>query len=706
MANWWDAAPLVEPAPQSGGNWWEAAPLVAPSADASTAAAPAPTALGAGNRAIVNQLTFGYGDEIMAGALTPIEMGVRAIRGEDWSPSASYSAALAREHAEAGAEQSAHPIAYGASSLLGAAVAGGGLVKAGLSVGARAAQAGAGFGKTLLASAADGAAIGALTGFGEGEGGLDNRGYEAFKGAVYGTAAGAALPVAAHAIGKTYGAARDYFRAPGIAKSAGTTPEALRTLGGIMAADDSLGPRGVANMARAGQEAMLVDAGPTARRALDTAVQRSGPGARVAMDAVEGRVARDSDALTDALDTAMGQPAGGGAVKPAYSPATGELYDAAYTSAIDYSQPAAMWIEDAVKSRVPYAAVRAANDLMRVEGVPPSKQILARVGDDGFVALERLPDVMQLDYITRGLRHVADIQNAKGQIGGTTPIGRAYGNLATEIRGRLKGLVPAYREALESASSEIGQYKAGEFGASLLSPSVTRSQVAETVASLRSPEEMNALVQGARQQIDDAMARVSRTVMDGDVPAREAISALKNLSSRANREKLGMVLGEERAGQLFGELDRVAQTFDLRAGIANNSATYARGEMQRRIGDAAAPGVVESAARGEPKSAAKKLLQLITGMTDDVIRAREDGMYAEMARLLTQRGGAGQTVYDAINALRTTDKGTQAVKDTIYRLIVGPQAVAPALTTVQGQDKRDAARVRGGNAGLMGYGGR
>lgn len=119
--------------------------------------------------------------------------------------------------------------------------------------------------------------------------------------------------------------------------------------------------------------------------------------------------------------------------------------------------------------------------------------------------------------------------------------------------------------------------------------------------------ERQALAQGVRSQIDDTMARVSRTVMDGDVPAREAISALRNLSSRANREKLAMAIGDEPAGQLFAEIDRIATSFDLRASVADNSATYARQAMEQRVGDLTQPGVIGRAARGEPVNAVRRL---------------------------------------------------------------------------------------------------
>ncbi len=50
---------------------------------------------------------------------------------------------------------------------------------------------------------------------------------------------------------------------------------------------------------------------------------------------------------------------------------------------------------------------------MQLEG-NQSQQILARVGDDGAVTFERLPDVRQIDYITRALRQAAESGEGQG----------------------------------------------------------------------------------------------------------------------------------------------------------------------------------------------------------------------------------------------------------------------------------------------------
>jgi predicted secreted Zn-dependent protease len=101
-------------------------------------------------------------------------------------------------------------------------------------------------------------------------------------------------------------------------------------------------------------------------------------------------------------------------------------------------------------------------------------------------------------------------------------------------------------------------------GSKLLLPATTRDQVAEAVQGMTQAEK-DAVAQGVRSHLDDAMANVQRTLQDGDTGAREAVKALKNLSSRANREKLETVIGKGKADALLRELDQAATSFDLRA---------------------------------------------------------------------------------------------------------------------------------------------
>ena len=604
--------------------------------------------------------SFGFGDEIAAtiGSMATGDPRERVL-------------AQMRDRQQSAQEQ--NPGSYLAGQITGAVAQG--------------ARAGPGFlanapslGGRVLGGALTGFGMGGAYGLGSGTS-MASRMEEGIRGAGFGAVAGGAFPIVAHGAGKGWQAFQNYRNANPIAANVGTTPESLRLLGNVMDADDTLGAVGQRNMARAGGEAMLADAGPNARQVLDTSIQSGGRGALVAQRAIGERTARASDDLVNTLDSVLGAPQGvqttRNAIRTGSAAARNNAYEGtAYKAAINYSDPRGMNLENIIKSRVPGRAIAEANELMRVDG-HTSKQILAKVANDGSVTFEQLPDVRQIDYITRALNQMAESGDGAGALGGQTAKGRAYQNLSREIRDTLKDLVPEYGKALETAADPIRRSQAVEFGSKLFSDTVKRDQVEDMVKGMTGPEK-TALMQGARANIDDAMARVTRTVQDGNTDAREAIKALRDMSSRANREKMTFVLGKKQADTLFNKLDQIAMTFDLRAAVTENSKTFARQNTKETVKTFASPdGPLASAKRGESLNVAKKFIQKMTGETSEKVLSREQAMFADLAELLTRRGGAGQDVYDAISSLGQTDAATQLMRDRIVRSLSGPRLAYP-----------------------------
>lgn len=614
--------------------------------------------------------SFGFGDEAAAGLGTLIDK----LPG---GKGAGYDQNLAEIRGNQDQAQRDNPKSY-----LGGQIAGGvaqGLV-AGPAVMANA--------PTVAGRALGGAITGGLMGgaYGAGSGtDLESRATEALKSGGIGAAVGGAFPVLAKGISSGYSAIADALANRSAAKAGGMSPEAARMLQATLDADGTLGPTGQANMAAAGRDAMLADAGPNAKAILDTAIQRGGPGGTAAREAIANRTSSSADAISQALDTHLGAPQGIDAAQTAIRQGTasarGAAYDKAYNSAIDYAAPEGRAIEDMVKTRVPQSAIAAANDLMRTEG-NASKQILAHVADDGSVTFERMPDVRQLDYITRGLNEVADQADGAGKLGGTTAKGRAYSDLSREIRDNLRTAVPEYGQALETAADPIRRSKAVELGSKLLSPSMTRDQVAESVAGMTGPEK-DALAQGVRSRLDDLMANVTRTVQDGDTPAREAIKAIKDLSIRANREKLTEAIGPAKADALFAEIDRAAKSFDLRAAVTDNSKTFARQATERQVSEITSPGIVGQLLEGKPLKAGQRVAQALTGQTPERIAAKQGQIYSELANVLTRPNG--QAILTALQGLGQSKQGTKLMSDRIARALAGPHLAYPSTVQLRKQ---------------------
>jgi hypothetical protein len=204
--------------------------------------------------------------------------------------------------------------------------------------------------------------------------------------------------------------------------------------------------------------------------------------------------------------------------------------------------------------------------------------------------------------------------------------------------------VPEYGTALDTAAGAIRERSAKEFGETLLSARVTRADATEMIEGMSKAERLKA-GQGVRQAIDDTLANVRRAMLDTNMDIRETVALARNLSSRANREKVTILIGDEAATRLFDDLDKAATALDLRASVAGNSRTFARSSMDDIVRGEVEGGAVGQVLEGKPVSAGRRLLQGVTGRSPEHQAAKGDEIYSEIARILTERRGPAALSY-------------------------------------------------------------
>lgn len=394
-----------------------------------------------------------------------------------------------------------------------------------------------------------------------------------------------------------------------------------------------------AALARAGDGAMLADAGIPARQLLDASAQTGGPAGQIVRDAVDARVTTAARDMTGALDRTLGAPRGERAlmdsIRQQNAPQRSQAYDAAYSAAIDYSAPEGMALER-LMTRVPASAIRRANELMRIRG-EQSPQIMATIDDaTNTVTLQRMPDVRQTHYIMQALDDIAAGTDGTGTFGRQNTYGGSVERLRSEISQNLRAAVPEFGKAQDMAADTARQLRMTDLGRDILG--MAREDVARALHNA-TPAERRAAEQGLRSQIDDLTARITRTITDGNMDAREGIRVLREFSSRQNQTNVRMLLGQERADALLGELDRAATAFELRAAIAENSKTAARQTIQQGVESRTQGGLVQTLMAGEPVNATKRLVQALTGETAEAAELRRMGLYEEIARALTETRG-------------------------------------------------------------------
>lgn len=567
-----------------------------------------------------------------------------------------------------------------ALNMAGAVTGGAAMTAAALPTAAAAAPAGPA--TRALYAGSVGAAAGATEGaiYGAGRAEEEGRTANAVEGGLWGGGLGLGLGAAGSAAAD--GIRNIARRVKGldtsvIAQELDISNDAAKSLKRALAVEDMASARRILNSM--GDEAMLADAGPATAAMLDASAQTGGAALRVTRDAVEGRATRMNDKMKTALDLAFGAPTGRREANKAITQGSAALrsqaYEKAFSQPIDYAADAGRSIEG-VLERVPprtlNAAIQEANEAMQEAGTR-NMQIMAEIADDGGVTFREMPNVQQVHEIKVALQSIAQ-RETDPVTGIISAAGRRASRLSSQLRDALSEAVPSYKTANRLGADTFEAREALSIGERLFRPGTTVEDVQEFVARSGAGGK-EALKQGIRNNIEASLSEVRRTITDPNVDARQSMQLVKALSSDANREKLILAVGEAKANRVFQQLEQTATALELKGTVARNSATAARQAMQQDIRDVAAPGAIATLAQGRPIEAGQRVVQVLTGATDEAIAGREKAIFDEIAGALTKRRGA-----DAERALKLVEQAMsgQPIRDEeaqfVARLISAPSA--------------------------------
>ena len=301
-----------------------------------------------------------------------------------------------------------------------------------------------------------------------------------------------------------------------------------------------------------------------------------------------------------------------------YAPMTRLSYAEAYASPIDYTSAAGLEIENLI-SRVPAdelrAAFKEANDVMQLQGIQ-NQQIRATINDDGSIDYEEMPNVIQLDFLKRAMQRIAYSDQYTDKFGRPTGKGADLNIVAGKLRDALGRAVPSYDRAVSMGGNAIRERQAGELGM-YLNDRVTRDELTEAVRALLRPR--------WTLYVWVCVTRSTRSWLTSKHQYRPAIRVrLKRLVSYCDSypaeltaRKLQMILTPQKYGQLNTKLNEIRAALELQANVAPNSATAIRQQIMKDIEEISGLGMVGSALRGEPLQAGQKVIQALTGMTDE-----------------------------------------------------------------------------------------
>lgn len=631
--------------------------------------AQSPVAVRAGEFARGTPFIGSYTDEIV-GALAGPEAaaGVRAASGamQRQRPGETLALNLGGGLAGAGAAALAAPAA--ATKLISGAVG----------AGSRGAQ----IARGVAAGATAGGIEGGVYGSGEGTN-MPERLAETGRGAAIGTTGGAVFgggaPVVAEAAGNVIGLFRrsdvdKIAREFGISKNAAKVIKNTFDQGGDVQA-------AVANLNRAGSEAMLADAGPAAQALLDATAASGGRAGQAVRGAIDERMARTNQAVSSSLDSVLGAPPLGpqtalDEIARRSAPARKEAYNLAYNTPIDYASQQGRKIEEVLARIEPedvMKGIREANAEMRSLGMT-NQQIMANIGPEGQVVYREMPNVRQLDELKKALQGIAYSTENTNQLGRLTGTGKRYNRLAGELRDAVADAVEPYGAAVSIGGDKLAEERAFMLGRDLLKAGTEVEDVAIELGSRPSQDQIASAKSGLRSYIEKTMGDVRAIASDPSVEAQEArqvIKAVTDMSSGNARKKIRDLMGSE-ADALLSQIDEAAQSATVRAAMAQNSKTAGRQAIMGTVDELTAPGVVGQAMQGEAVNTTKAMIQAVTGQTTEYTAAQRQRIYQDIARALTQKSGE-----NAVTSLRVLDaamKGqslTDAQTDQLAKMLAG-----------------------------------
>lgn len=525
--------------------------------------------------------------------------------------------------------------------------------------------------KTVLGrtgqAAGYGGAIGALEGlvggFGEGlfsrDGDFDKAMETATRqagiGGVAGTVFGAAGQPAAEGLGALYGS---YLREPvrKTVEKIGFKKDAANAVEEFLAMDAA---QAVESAEQVGPYGSISTLGPNTEALLDAVANTPSEGARIAKENLDETALAASRDLTTRLDDVLGKPTpvGEGIIsqKADIMISTAAERRQAYGDAYDFQIDADSEGGAAVLQsfgKVDPSDLSGAKTLLREAGENPdlltgrrisADEISDALADapegsvvvsnaDGSYTVQAKPTVATIDYVTRQLYDAGMALKANNQP--TAAMSKM--NLARELRAALDEVNPDYAKARAAGKDAIDQKLAADLGNDILSPRVTREDVA---LAMRSVDEVGAkqLKLALRNRLDELMANAKvnpRARNEAEVV--EALAALKAMNNRAVAQKLQLALGEEAADKIGEQIAQTSGALLQQAQVAAGSRTNIRRLVDERLKEIV----------GEPLGATvgrQGIIPTIAGAAADTAfsgpsqRERIAGLASEIAPVLTQR---------------------------------------------------------------------
>jgi hypothetical protein len=598
MANWWESSPVVE---QRGAgteeNWWESSPLVEADPSFQNDGTVGPTQWRQQAMGLNENSPLLEGAAVASGGLIegiPV-VGPYIRKALDYPAAAgammladrpvTFDEALQAVRTAGKVQAEKHPYIDTAAKITGGVA---GTVPMMMAAPAAFGMGGGGLLARSAASAVTGAGLGAA----------DSGVRSDFDPEAMGLGGGAGFllggvgPVAGQTIGTGVRKIANAMASRSAAKTAGMAPSALQYLNKAATRDGLDAPALQQRLADLGPNAMLMDVSPNLMGAAGALANHPGEAQTIIKSALAQRQAGANQRVISGLDEALGPAVNPRAVNETIrqgqrdlSPAYAESFRDALP--VDTTVLASELDKQAFQMRGP--AQKAAREVRSWLNIPqgdaldsnPYTLLQTRNAIDGKLATETDPQA------------IAVFTNARKQVDDA---------LARNVPG-IKMADAQFQElARQNEGLRIG-VKALDSGREALRPDELRQAIVEGV----NPE---GLMVGPSAQTF-RMKQAARADIDRQVGTKaNDVVALKNVLKGEgdwNRDRIGMLFGQDRADKAISLLDREAHFANTNNAVTGNSFTQARAAAQKDLFPADAPafGLKEAYAAGGLRGAAR-----------------------------------------------------------------------------------------------------
>lgn len=532
-------------------------------------------------RGIVNGATFGFGDNLGAGA--------RWLGGQvGLQPELTYDQALQEVKAQDQAVANASPVSNVAGNVTGAV----GMALRIPSLAGTVAGSAGGLGgvaaRTGLAGV-EGAGYGALTALGNDQ--------DVSKGALL----GGALGVGGNLVGEGTQAVVNALRGPET-RAADYVSRAAQM--------DGLTPSsGATRLSELGPEGVLADLGPNMSMQARGAYTRPGEAQTIIRDALVNRGNQAGQRIEGVVNQSLGNQTNvlqtADDIIAARRAAAKPLYDVALPTPVPPSE-------------------ELTSLLQRPSAQAALKQAQNNILDRGGVFDIKNPTVELLDEVKKALDDVIEPARRAGE-------GAKVSTLTTLKNDIVKfadNVSEEYAQARQAFQGPTQVINALEDGQKVFSNSLTPQQLSRDLASLDDASR-EAYVQGARQQVQNIMGT-----------ARNDANAARSLFDKGyNREKLTLLLGAEEANNLIRSIDAENAFVGTRGAVLGGSNTVPSANAGDLVaGGNSSPGFFRNFANFNYGDAASQVADSLLG---GAMGARNANTNREIARLLmSQNTGA------------------------------------------------------------------